>query len=73
MRPIWITRRHKHEAEQAIKDLEKRGFKVIYPLTEITNNGKQFTRDMFNRKIFVQNTFSSIWKAKLQKVEDEGD
>jgi hypothetical protein len=71
MRPIIIRRQYEHEAIQAIKDLEDRGFEVVYPLTEIKKDGKQFTRDSFNRKIFVQNIGSSCWIAKLQKVEEE--
>jgi hypothetical protein len=69
MRPIVIRRQRKHEAEQAITDLIKRGFTVVYPLTELKRDGKTFTRDSFNRKIFVENTESSCWIAKLKKVE----
>ncbi|MBT2735163.1 hypothetical protein [Bacillus sp. ISL-7] len=67
--PVTIHRQRKHEAEQAIKDLEERGFVLIYPLTELKSDGKTFTRDSFNRKIFVENTESSCWVAKLRKVE----
>ncbi|PLR93215.1 hypothetical protein [Bacillus sp. T33-2] len=67
MKPVIIHRQHKHEAEQAIKDLEKRGFVVTFPLTEFSRDGKIFDRDSYNRKIFVQNTFSTCWKAKLQR------
>jgi hypothetical protein len=70
MRPIVIHRQRKYEAEQAISDLEKRGFEVIFPLTELKNDGKTFTRDSFNRKIFVENTESSCWVAKLRKVSE---
>jgi hypothetical protein len=69
MIPIVIRRQRKHEAEQAIADLLKRGFEVVYPLTEIKRDGKQFSRDSFNRKIFVQNIGSSCWVAKLRKIE----
>ncbi|MEH7521983.1 hypothetical protein V7149_01670 [Bacillus sp. JJ1503] len=69
MFPVTIRRQRKYEAEQAIKDLEARGFKVIYPLTEHSREGKLFDRDSFNRKIFVENTQSSCWIAKLRKVD----
>ncbi|MEH7157515.1 hypothetical protein [Neobacillus drentensis] len=69
--PVVIRRQRKYEAEQAIKDLEDRGFVLIYPLTEFRSDGKTFTRDSFNRKIFVENTESSCWVAKLRKVEEE--
>lgn len=70
MRPIVIRRQYEHEAIQAIKDLEERGFAVVFPLTEIKRDGKQFTRDSFNRKIFVQNIGSSCWIAKLKKKDE---
>jgi hypothetical protein len=69
MRPIVIRRQREYEAIQAIKDLEERGYEVVYPLTEMKRDGKQFTRDSFNRKIFVQNIGSSCWIAKLRKIE----
>lgn len=69
MLPVTIKRQRKHEAEQAIKDLEARGFKLIYPLTEHSRDGKIFDRDSFNRRIFVQNTHSSCWIAQLRKVD----
>ncbi|MEH7392429.1 hypothetical protein [Bacillus sp. JJ1474] len=67
MFPVTIRRQRKYEAEQAIKDLEARGFEVIYPLTELSRDGKLFDRDSFNRKIFVENTHSSCWIAKLRR------
>jgi hypothetical protein len=69
MFPVTIHRQRKHEAEQAIRDLEARGFEVIYPLTEYSRDGKLFDRDSFNRKIFVENTHSSCWIAQLRKVD----
>lgn len=69
MRDIVIRRQREHEAIQAIKDLEDRGYEVIYPLTELKRDGKQFTRDSYNRKIFVQNIGNSCWIAKLRKIE----
>lgn len=67
--PVVVHRQFKHEAEQAISDLEKRGFEIVFPLTEFKRDGKTFTRDSFNRRIFVENTESSSWIAKLKKVE----
>jgi len=69
MLPVTIRRQRKHEAEQAIKDLKKRGFELIYPLTEHSKDGKIFDRDSYNRKIFVENTYSSCWIAKMRKVD----
>jgi hypothetical protein len=68
--PITIRRQFKHEAEMAIADLKKRGFEVIYPLAELKSDGKTFTRDRYNRRIFVENTEWSCWIAKLRKVEE---
>ncbi|MEH7249210.1 hypothetical protein V7114_20835 [Neobacillus niacini] len=69
MRPIIIRRQYEHEARQAIADLLERGFEITYPLTEIKRDGKRFTTDSFNRKIFVENIGSSCWIAKLRKIE----
>jgi hypothetical protein len=67
MRDTIIRRQRKHEAEQAISDLEKRGFRIVFPLTELSHAGKSFTTDSYNRKIFQQNTFSSCWAATMRR------
>lgn len=75
MKPLEVTirRQRKYEAEQAIKDLEERGFEVIDPLREIQRDGKQFSVDDYGRKIFQNNTFSKCYIAKLRRdgMEDE--
>jgi hypothetical protein len=68
MQPVTIHRQHKHEAEQAIKDLEARGFEIIFPLTEFGSDGKRFKTDAYGRRIFVENISSSCWIAKLRRV-----
>ncbi len=67
MLPVVIHRQRKHEAERAIQDLEKRGYEVVFPLTEIHKDGKKFKTDSYNRKIFMENTFASVWVAKLRR------
>ena len=62
-----ITRWHKHEIEQAIQDLQKRGYELV-ALKEIVQDGKEFKSDSFRRQIFVGNVISSKWKAKLRRV-----
>ena len=69
MMPVTIRRKRKYEAEQAIKDLEARGFRVVFELTEFTRDGKQFATDSYKRQIFQNNTFTSVWIAKLIKEE----
>lgn len=71
MQDVVVKRQFKHEAEQAIRDLEKRGFKVIYPLTEIKKDGKRFTRNSDNFLVFVENVGSSCWIAKLRRVVEK--
>jgi hypothetical protein len=68
MKDTVIHRQRKHEAETAIKDLLNRGFEIVFPLTEITRDGKQFSTDAYGRKIFQNNTFTSCWVARLRKV-----
>ncbi|QVY60957.1 hypothetical protein [Cytobacillus gottheilii] len=62
-----ITRRRKHEAEQAIQDLLKRGFEIVTPLKEYGSEGKVFKTDAYNRKIFVQNNHNSCWIAVMRR------
>jgi hypothetical protein len=69
MRDTVIHRQKKKEAEIAINDLLNRGFKIVYPLTEITRDGKQFRTDSYGRKIFMNNSFTSCWVAKLRRIE----
>ncbi|WP_258832852.1 hypothetical protein [Peribacillus frigoritolerans] len=37
IRPVVVRRRNKGEVEVAIKDLEKRGFELLHPLTKFPN------------------------------------
>lgn len=66
---IIIHRQRKYEAEQAINDLEKRGYELVYPLTEQKKEGRNFTTDGY-RSIFLENTYSSKWIAKLRRVAE---
>ena len=67
MGEVWIHRKHKHEAEQAIKDLVARGYEVVFPLTEKISGGKVFDRDKDNKAIFSHATFGKYWVAKLRR------
>ena len=62
-----ITRRQKHEALQAIADLQARGFELEGPLKELSSDGKEFKRDSFGRRVFVGNTLSRCYTAKLRR------
>lgn len=70
MNDTIIRRQRKYEAVQAIKDLEDRGYKIVFPLTELTKEGKQFKTDYHNRRIFQNNTFNSCWIATMRRVEE---
>ena len=71
-RPIVIRRANEKEVYTAIEELEKRGFTLVSGPTSISKEGKHFTRDyQYNRKIFQENIHSTVWYAKLQKIEDE--
>lgn len=65
MEVVLIRRRKKYEAAQAIIDLVERGFEVVYPLTELTSEGKKFYLDMYKKPVFINNSFHSCWIAKL--------
>lgn len=64
---VTIHRQRRYEAEQAIADLEKRGFEVIDPLKEIQRDGKRFSVDDYGRKIFINNIFSKCYIARLRR------
>lgn len=70
MRPIMIHRKRKHEAEQAVKDLEARGYKLVHPITPIQNGQRMFNRDKDNRYQYSHTTHSTSWMAKMEKVMD---
>lgn len=62
-----IKRHTKNEAERAMADLEARGYYEVFPLTEFAKEGKTFTRDLYNRKVFQENIYSSIWISKMRR------
>lgn len=71
MKPIVITRKHKHEAEQAVNDLLKRGYVIISPIQQIFRDGKTFASVGYGRRVFMGNTPSSCWRAVLKgRCED---
>lgn len=63
-----VCRKSEKEARQAVKDLIARGYEIVFPLTEFSNDGKKWKTDSFGRRIFLENTPSSCWKAKLRRV-----
>ncbi|KEF40143.1 hypothetical protein M670_00159 [Schinkia azotoformans MEV2011] len=64
---VIVHRSSRVEAEQAISDLQKRGYEIIYPLTEQTSCGKTFSTDGY-RPVFMGNTFSCKYVAKLRRI-----
>ena len=68
MKPTIIHRQTYEEAEEAVNELLKRGFELIYPITEIQHDGKKFSTDSYKRRIFEYNTFHRQYVAKLRKV-----
>lgn len=68
-RPVVIHRRTKKEAEQAIKDLEKRGFVVTHPLTMQSDGKRIFDIDSKNKHVYSHTTFNTFWVARMEKIE----
>lgn len=68
-----ITRRYKHEAEQAVSDLLARGWTITYDLTEIRNHGT--TRGSYDyrksRYTSVSGMVASCWVCKLEKEKSK--
>lgn len=66
-----ITRKRKHEAEQAIADLLARGWTITYDLTEIHHNGTaRGTYDYRkSRYTSVQGMATSAWICRMKKED----
>ncbi|MFF5400248.1 hypothetical protein ACFY5J_22560 [Peribacillus butanolivorans] len=59
-----IIRRRKYEAEQAINDLEARGFEVISPLKQQNPQSEVLHNLSFDKRRFKVEDFSSPWIAR---------
>ncbi|KON68625.1 hypothetical protein AKG34_07250 [Peribacillus butanolivorans] len=70
MQPIIFRRQRKYEAEQAIKDLEARGFEVISPLKQQNPQSEVPHNLSFEQRRFKVEDFSSPWIAKLRRIEE---
>lgn len=68
MQPVIIRRQKKHEAEQAIKDLEARGFEIVSPLKQENPQSEVLSNYSFEQKRFQVEDFSSPWIAKLRRI-----
>jgi hypothetical protein len=69
MQDVLITRKRKHEALQAISDLEKRGFYIIYPLTEKTANMTRLGDYNYRKGKYesVGGSVASCFMAKMRR------
>lgn len=61
-----VSRARKSEAEQAIKDLEARGYELTYPLTNKMSEGKTFTAGENRHVKFVDNVLTKRLVAQLK-------
>ncbi|WP_110928399.1 hypothetical protein [Bacillus massiliglaciei] len=65
--PVFIRRRKKSEAEQAINDLLARGFELVTPLRQEMASEKL---DQYSfEKRYTSEDFSSPWVAKLVRTK----
>lgn len=69
-----IKRPFKHEAEMAIADLEKRGFTVVFPLTEMKKVGTSSSNYHYMKSRYTsrQSNLTSLWICKLERVNRNG-
>lgn len=74
MQDVLITRKHRHEALQAISDLEERGYSVVYPLTEKTSNMTRLGTYNYRRGKYesVGASVASAWVAKMRRSVSHG-
>ncbi len=68
MKPVIIRRQWKHEAEEAIKDLEARGFEVVSPLKQEKPQSEILHNLTFEQRRFPVEDYSSPWIAKLRRI-----
>lgn len=65
---VTIRRTKRHEAETAIDDLIKRGYKVVSPLTQAGSQSEPINKYSFEQvRRYQPNDFSSPWIAKLRR------
>ncbi|KQU19190.1 hypothetical protein ASG65_24670 [Bacillus sp. Leaf13] len=70
IQPVIIRRQRKYEAEQAINDLEARGFEVISPFKQQNPQAEVLHNLSFEQRRFKVEDFSSPWIAKLRRIEE---
>lgn len=63
---ITIRRQRESEIDQAISDLEKRGF-VLKAKMQNHHEGKVYKRSYYGKYKYEDNTSSSVWVARLSK------
>jgi hypothetical protein len=63
-----VRRYHKHEIEAAVAELEKRGFELIFPITEVTKIGTSSSQYKYSKGRYQnrQSNMSSGYIAKLR-------
>lgn len=67
-----VTRKHRHEMEQAVSDLLQRGFKVIYGPAErksVTTSRDCYSYSRGGYQALNKGT-ASCWIAKLERVDE---
>lgn len=68
IQPVIIRRQRK--AEQAINDLEARGFEVTSPFKQQNPQSEVLHNHLFEQRRFKVEDFSSPWIAKLRRIEE---
>ncbi len=63
---ITIRRQRENEINQAIADLENRGF-TLKDKNQIHHEGRVYKRSYYGRYKYEDNTSSSVWVARLGK------
>lgn len=69
---VTINRKRKYEAEQAIRDLEARGFEVVGELINRKHDRKVFAATENKRMEFQGATSWDSWHCRLRRVVNDG-
>lgn len=68
MYPVTLHRRTKKEIQQAVEDLQKRGYELISPITNTGEWRKDFEYTADGKRRFAGVKMVNQWTAKMAKA-----
>lgn len=68
---VTIRRKRKHEAEQAIRDLEARGYELVGELQNVKESRKAFVPNENRRLTYDSTIMWDSWYCRMRRVVNE--